>query len=51
MITYTQVKDYIIGGNNMEIKKEINDFYAFDDIVWSGEKDTIADIQNANKED
>lgn len=44
MITYTQVKDYIIGGNNMEIKKEINGFYALADMVWSGAMDTIADI-------
>lgn len=35
----------------MEIKKEINDFYALADMVWSGAMDTIADIQNANKED
>ena len=35
----------------MEIKKEINDFYALADMVWSGAVDTIADIQNANKED
>ena len=34
----------------MEIKKEINDFYALADMVWSGAVDTIADIQNANKE-
>ena len=35
----------------MEIRKEINDFYALADMVWSGAFDTIADIQNANKED
>ena len=35
----------------MEIKKEINDFYALADMVWSGAVDTIADIQRANKED
>ena len=35
----------------MEIKKEINDFYALADMVWSGAIDTIADIQRANKED
>lgn len=35
----------------MEIKKEINDFYALADMVWSGARDTIADIQNTNKED
>lgn len=35
----------------MEIKKEINGFYALADMVWSGAVDTIADIQNANKED
>ena len=35
----------------MEIRKEINDFYALADMVWSGATDTIADIQNANKED
>lgn len=35
----------------MEIRKEINDFYALADMVWSGAADTIADIQNANKED
>ena len=34
----------------MEIKKEINDFYALVGMVWSGAVDTIADIQNANKE-
>ena len=34
----------------MEIKKEINDFYALADMVWSGAVDTIADIRNANKE-
>ena len=34
----------------MEIRKEINDFYALTDMVWSGAVDTIADIQNANKE-
>ena len=35
----------------MEIRKEINGFYELADMVWSGAKDTIADIQNANKED
>lgn len=35
----------------MEIRKEINDFYTLADMVWSGAVDTIADIQNANKED
>ena len=35
----------------MEIRKEINDFYALADMVWSGAVDTITDIQNANKED
>lgn len=35
----------------MEIKKEINGFYELADMVWSGAVDTIADIQNANKED
>ena len=35
----------------MEIRKEINDFYALADMVWSGAVDTIADIQNTNKED
>ena len=34
----------------MEIRREINDFYALADMVWSGAVDTIADIQNANKE-
>lgn len=34
----------------MEIRKEINGFYELADIVWSGAVDTIADIQNANKE-
>lgn len=34
----------------MEIRKEINDFYALADMVWSGAVDTIADIQDANKE-
>ena len=28
----------------MEIRKEINDFYALADMVWSGAVDTIADI-------
>ena len=35
----------------MEIRKEINDFYALADMVWSGAVDTITGIQNANKED
>lgn len=35
----------------MEIKKEINGFNELADMVWSGARDTIADIQNANKED
>lgn len=35
----------------MEIRKEINGFYELADMVWSGAVDTIADIQNANKED
>ena len=35
----------------MAIRKEINDFYALADMVWSGAVDTITDIQNANKED
>ena len=35
----------------IEIRKEINDFYALADMVWSGAVDTIADIQNTNKED
>ena len=35
----------------MEIRKEINGFYELADMVWSGATDTIADIQNANKED
>lgn len=35
----------------MEIRKEINDFYALADMVWSGAVDTIKDIQNTNKED
>lgn len=34
----------------MEIKKEINGFNELADMVWSGAMDTIADIQNANKE-
>lgn len=34
----------------MEIRKEINEFYELADMVWSGAVDTIADIQNANKE-
>ena len=34
----------------MEIRKEINGFYGLADMVWSGAVDTIADIQNANKE-
>ena len=34
----------------MEIRKEINGFYELTDMVWSGAVDTIADIQNANKE-
>lgn len=35
----------------MEIRKEINGFYELADMVWSGAVDTIADVQNANKED
>ena len=35
----------------MEIKKEINGFNELADMVRSGAIDTIADIQNANKED
>ena len=35
----------------MEIRKEINDFYELEKMCWSGAVDTIADIQNANKED
>ena len=35
----------------MEIRREINDFYALADMVWSGAVDTISDIQNTNKED
>lgn len=34
----------------MEIRKEINGFYELADMVWSGAVDTIADIQNTNKE-
>ena len=34
----------------MEIRKEIDGFYGLADMVWSGAVDTIADIQNANKE-
>ena len=34
----------------MEIRKEINGFYELADMVWSGAVDTIADIQNADKE-
>ena len=34
----------------MEIRKEINGFYELADMVWSGAIDTIANIQNANKE-
>lgn len=34
----------------MEIRKEINGFYELANMVWSGAIDTIADIQNANKE-
>ena len=34
----------------MEIRKEINGCYELADMVWSGAVDTIADIQNANKE-
>lgn len=34
----------------MEIRKEINGFYGLADMVWSGAVDTIAKIQNANKE-
>ena len=34
----------------MEIRKEIDSFYGLADMVWSGAVDTIADIQNANKE-
>ena len=32
----------------MEIRKEINDFYALADMVWSGAVDTIADICEDN---
>ena len=35
----------------MKIKKEINGFNELADMVWSGAVDTIADIQNTNKED
>ena len=35
----------------MEIRTEINSFHELADMVWSGAVDTIADIQNANKED
>ena len=35
----------------MEIKKEINGFNELADMVWSGAVDTIAGIQNTNKED
>ena len=35
----------------MEIRKEINGFNELADMVWSGAVDTIADIQNTNKED
>lgn len=35
----------------MEIRKEINGFNELADMVWSGATDTIADIQNTNKED
>ena len=35
----------------MEIRREINGFNELADMVWSGAVDTIADIQNANKED
>ena len=35
----------------MEIRKEINGFYELAGMAWSGATDTIADIQNANKED
>lgn len=34
----------------MEIKKEINGFNELADMVWSGAVDTIADIQDTNKE-
>ena len=34
----------------MEIRREINDFYALADMVWGGAVDTITGIQNANKE-
>ena len=51
VIVYSQVKDCNIGGNNMKIRREINSFHELADMVWSGATDTIADIQNANKED
>ena len=51
VIVYSQVKDCNIGGNNMKIRREINRFHELADMVWSGAVDTIADIQNANKED
>ena len=34
----------------MEIRREINGFYELADMVWSGAVDTIADVQNADKE-
>lgn len=34
----------------MEIRKEINGFYELADMVWSGAVDTMASIQDADKE-
>lgn len=35
----------------MEIKKEYNNFYEIEDMVWSGAIDTLNSIVEANKED
>ena len=35
----------------MEIKKEYNNFYEIEDMVWSGAVDTLNSIVEADKED
>lgn len=35
----------------MEIKREIDGFYELEEMCWSGAIDTMADIENTNKED
>ena len=40
MITYSQVKDYIIGGNNLEIKKDINGGSEYG-IIYGNQRKTV----------